>query len=195
MSATGLAAHLSSCPDCARWVDDATRLTRQARLATIDVPDLAEAITADVVLPTRRVLRRRLLLRWGLVVVGLVQLGIAIPSVAGDSLGMAMSEHAAHEAAAWNIAIGVAFLAAALVPRRAAGLVPLLGTFIVVLVALSIHDFAAGAVPADRLFTHIAAIVGLGLLLAIDRAERALPPWRYTAGEPSEADRHLRGAA
>src|SRR6185437_6422682 len=104
MSATGLDAHLASCPDCARWVDDAIRLTRQARLAPIDVPDLAEGITADVVLPTRRVLRRRLLLRWSLVLVGLVQLGIAIPSVAGDSLGMAMSEHAAHEAAAWNIA-------------------------------------------------------------------------------------------
>ena len=80
----------------------------------------------------------------------------------------------------------------------AAGLVPLLATFIVVLVALSIHDFAAGAVPTDRLLTHVAAIVGLVLLLAIDRAERALPPYRFGAGTGSTGDkpnRKLRGVA
>ena len=186
VSATSLEHHLATCPDCARWDAEATRLTRQARLSTVDVPDLADAITADVVLPTRRVLRRRFLLRAALVLVGIVQLAIAVPAVSGTGLGMAMSEHAAHEGAAWNIAIGVAFLAAALVPRRAAGLVPLLGTFIVVLIALSVHDIAAGTVPVDRLLTHLAAVLGLLLLIAIDRAERALPPWRFTA---SSSDR------
>ena len=179
MSAAALDDHLATCLDCARWFADATRLTRQARLAPAQVPDLTGVILSDVVLPTRRVLRRRAVLRVLLLVVGLVQLCIAIPSIPGDSLGMAMSLHAAHEAAAWNIAIGVAFLAAASSPRRAAGLVPLLGTFIVVLTALCIHDVAAGVVGVDRLLTHVAALVGLGLLLAIDRAERALPPGRY----------------
>jgi predicted anti-sigma-YlaC factor YlaD len=194
MSLSSLDHHLATCPDCARWVEDATRLTRQARLSTLDVPDLADAITADVVLPTRRVLRRRFLLRLALVTVGLVQLAIAIPAISGTGVGMAMSEHAAHEGAAWSVAIGVAFLAAALAPRRAAGLVPLLGTFIVVLAALSVHDVAAGTVPADRLLTHIAAVVGLLLLLAIDRAERALPPRRYEV-ESAKPERKLRGVA
>ena len=194
MSATSLDHHLTSCPDCARWEGEAVRLTRQARLSTVAVPDLAEAITARVVLPTRRVLRRRMLLRLALVVTGLVQLGIAVPGISGAGVGMAMSEHAAHEGAAWNIAIGVAFLAAALTPRRAAGLVPLLGTFIVVLIALSVHDVAAGTVPLDRLLTHVAAVVGLLLLIATDRAERALPRRRLTV---SHEDRHhsLRGVA
>jgi predicted anti-sigma-YlaC factor YlaD len=195
MSATALDHHLATCPDCAGWQEDATRLTRQARLSTLEVPDLAETITADVVLPTRRVLRRRLLLRLALVLVGAVQLLIAIPAVGGTGVGMTMSVHAAHEGAAWNIAIGVAFLAAALTPRRAAGLVPLLGTFIVVLVALSVHDLAAGMVPVDRLLTHVAAVIGLLLVLALDRAERALPPWRFVTASGEPADRNLRGAA
>jgi predicted anti-sigma-YlaC factor YlaD len=186
--------HLATCLDCARWIDDATWLTRQARLSSLEVPDLADAITADVVLPTRRVLRRRFLLRLALVAVGVVQLAIAIPAISGTGLGMAMSEHAAHEGAAWSVAIGVALLAAALAPRRAAGLVPLLGTFIVVLTALSVHDIAAGAVGVDRLLTHVAAVVGLLLLLAIDRAERALPPRRYEV-ESAQPERKLRGVA
>jgi predicted anti-sigma-YlaC factor YlaD len=194
LSVSSLDHHLATCPDCARWLEDATRLTRQARLSTLDVPDLADAITADVVLPTRRVLRRRLLLRVALVAVGLVQLATAIPAISGTGLGMPMSEHAAHEGAAWTIAIGVAFLAAAMTPRRAAGLVPLLGTFIVVLIALSVHDIAAGAVGLDRLLTHIASVVGLLLLLAIDRAERALPPRRF-AVDSAKTEGKLRGVA
>ncbi len=199
MSATVLDQHLAGCPDCARWAEEATRLTRQARLSATAVPDLAEQITAGVVLPVRRVLRRRLLLRLALAVVAAVQLAIAIPAVSGAGLGMPMAEHAAHEGAAWNIAIGVAFIAAALAPRRAAGLVPLLATFIVVLTALSIHDLAAGTVTADRILTHLAALVGLLLLLAIDRAERALPPRRFASGSSTDDQQtphdRLRGVA
>lgn len=203
MSASALDAHLSSCPDCAGWLADAARLTRQARLSAADVPDLSESITAGVVLPVRRVMRRRLLLRTALVLVGLVQLGIALPALSGQSLGMAMSTHAAHEGAAWNIAIAVAFLASAFTPRRAAGLVPLLATFIVVLGALSIRDVAAGAVSIARVSTHLAALAGLLLLVLLDRAERALPPGRFAAARQSDDDRteggksgkHLRGVA
>lgn len=211
MSASALDAHLSSCPDCARWLADASRLTRQARVSAADVPDLADAITAGVVLPVRRVMRRRLLLRVALALVGAVQLGIALPALSGESLGMAMSTHAAHEGAAWNIAVAVAFLASALTPRRAAGLVPLLATFIVVLGALSIRDVAAGAVSLARVATHLAALAGLVLLVLLDRAERALPPGRFAlVGRSDSGDggggsgdgsgdgsggKHLRGVA
>jgi predicted anti-sigma-YlaC factor YlaD len=199
VSATGLDHHLSSCPECSAWFEQATALTRLARLGVADVPDLTETITADVVLPVRRVMRRRLLLRLALTVVGVVQLAIAVPAITGVSIGMAMSVHAAHEAAAWNLAIGAAFLAAALTPRRAAGLVPLLATFIVVLTVLCVHDVAAGVVTVDRLLTHLAAVAGLALLLLLDRAERALPPGRYHSADGTgsgEGDlRRLRGVA
>ncbi|MEO6886022.1 MAG: hypothetical protein ABI232_07025 [Jatrophihabitantaceae bacterium] len=186
MSAAVLEEHLVICVDCARWLDATTTLTRQLRLGAAVAPDLSAAITTDIVLPTRKVMRRRLLLRVVLLLVALVQLGIAIPALAGDSIGMVMSTHAAHEAAAWNLAIGVAFLAAVSRPRRAAGLIPLLATFILVLAVLSVHDVVAGVVSVDRLATHLAAVVGLLLLFAIDRAERALPPGRFAAASRSD---------
>ncbi|MCU1658384.1 MAG: Permease, partial [Pseudonocardiales bacterium] len=181
MSASALDHHLATCVDCARWEAEAIRLTRLARLGSAEVPDLTDRITAAVVLPAGRVLRRRALLRLALFVAGAVQLVIAVPALTGDSIGMAMSAHAAHEAAAWNLALGAAFLATASRPRRAAGLIPLLATFVVALGALTVRDLAAGAVSADRIATHIAAVLGLLLVLLLDRAERALPPGRWGA--------------
>ena len=196
MSASALDAHLASCPDCAGWADAAARATRLARLDVRPVPDLSDAIAAAVTLPARRVLRRRHLLRLGLLVAGLAQLAIGLPALTGDSIGMAMSAHGAHEAAAWNLAIGAAFVAAASMPRRAAGLVPLLGTFLVVLGALSVRDLASGSVTAGRLATHVAVLIGLVLLIALDRAERALPPGRMRASRSSDSgDTDLRTVA
>ena len=77
------------------------------------VPDLADLITASIALPARRVLRARHLMRAALFVVGAIQLAVGVPALFGDDLGMAMSAHGAHEGAAWNLAIGVAFVAAA----------------------------------------------------------------------------------
>jgi predicted anti-sigma-YlaC factor YlaD len=188
MSASGLNHHLATCADCARWAEDATRLTRQARLTATMVPDLSDRITADVVLPAGRVLRRRLLLRAALALAGIVQSAIALPAFFGESIGMAMSAHATHEAAAWNLALAAAFLATAATPRRAAGLVPLLATFVVVLAALSLRDYAAEMVSTVRISTHLSAIGGLVLVLLLDRAERASPPGRFTpAGRADRA--------
>jgi predicted anti-sigma-YlaC factor YlaD len=197
MSAAALDHHLAACPDCAGWADDAARVTRLARLDVRPVPDLTDHITAQVVLPVRRVLRRRLALRIALLLAGLAQLAIGLPACGGDSLGMPMAAHAAHEAAAWNLAIGVAFVAAASMPRRAAGLIPLLSTFLVVLGALSVRDYVDGAVTVDRLITHVAALIGLLLLIGLDRAERALPRGRSTAGRRGrdESDTTLRSVA
>jgi predicted anti-sigma-YlaC factor YlaD len=198
MSAAALDHHLATCTDCARWVERATRLTRQLRLGHADVPDLADTITTDIALPAGRVLRRRLWLRAALALVGIAQLAIAVPALPGDSLGMSMSLHAAHETAAWNLAIGVALLACVLAPRRAAGLLPLLGTFVIALGALCVRDLAAGAVPVGRVATHLVALAGFVLLVALDRAERALPPRRVSAGDERGADdggHHLRGVA
>lgn len=196
VSSAVLTEHLHACPDCARWSDAAERVTRLARLDVTPVPDLAATITAGIALPARRVVRRRYLLRAALVLVGIAQLGIGLPELLGDSVGMAMAAHATHEAGAWNLAIGVAFLGAALVPRRVAGLIPLLGTFTVVLAVVSIRDLADGAVTVARLATHLAILVGLILLISLDRAQRALPPLRPSAHPGRDEDRpNLRGVA
>jgi predicted anti-sigma-YlaC factor YlaD len=196
MSSSALDHHLATCVDCAGWLSDAVRLTRTARLGPADAPDLAEPILAEAVLPARRVLRRRLWLRLALVVAGLVQLGIAAPSLFGSSIAMAMSTHAAHEAAAWNAAMGVALLATALRPRRAGGVLSVLVTFVVVLGLLSVRDLASGAVELTRLATHLGAVAGLVLVAALARVERSLLPEQPVAGTPDAAGvGHLRGAA
>ena len=197
MAASALDAHLASCPDCAGWAEEATRATRLARLDVRPVPDLSEEIAAHVTLPARRVLRRRHLLRLGLLLAGLAQLVIGLPALTGDSIGMVMSAHAAHEAAAWNLAIGAAFVAAASMPRRATGLLPLLATFLVVLGVLSVRDLASGSVTFGRLATHLAVLLGLLLLLGLDRAERALPPGRVPSarGRDKGDDTNLRTVA
>jgi len=196
MAASALDAHLASCTDCAAWAAEAARLTRMARLSALDVPDLSDAITRGVVLPAARVARRRWWLRLGLLVSGALQLVIGVPAILGDSIGMSMSTHASHEAAAWNLAIGAAFVAAASLPRRASGLIPLLATFMVVLIGLSARDVAAGQVSAGRLATHCAVLIGLLLLIALDRVERALPPgWPGTKSADEDAHKRLRGVA
>ena len=195
LSAASLDAHLEACPDCAAWAEAAAAVTRRGRLDVRPVPDLSDEIVSRIALPTRRVMRRRHALRIALALVGLAQLAVGIPALAGHSIGMVMSTHSAHEAAAWNLAIGVAFVAVASLPRRAAGLIPLLTTFLVVLGILSARDFAAGRVTADRLATHAVALLGLLLLVALDRAERALPPaWTVAADRGSGSD-SLRGVA
>jgi len=199
LSAAVLDHHLTTCADCARWLEAATRLTRHSRLSAADVPDLAEQILADAVLSASRVLRRRRLLRVALVVVGALQVGIGLPSLFGGSIDMAMSTHAAHETAAWNVALGAAFLATALRPQRAAGLLPGLAVFVGVLAALSIRDVVSGAVAAGRLATHLGIVAGLVLVYSLARAERALPPERRpsTATDDRDENGHggLRGVA
>ena len=176
MASSALNHHLANCVNCARWLEDATRLTRLARLGRADQPNLAEQILAQAVLPARRVLRRRNWLRLVLAMTGVVQLAMAAPSMFGTSIGMAMSAHATHEAAAWNGALGVALLATALKPARAGGVLTVLASFVALLTLLSIRDVASGAVDVTRLATHLSAVVGLALVLALSRVERGLPP-------------------
>ena len=200
MSAVTLDDHLASCPDCARWLERATQVTRSARIGSADLPDLSDRILADVVLPARRVLRRRMWLRAALLVLGVAQLAIALPSVFGGSIDMAMSTHAAHEAAAWNLALGAAFVATAFTPRRAAGVLPLLTVFVGALALLSVRDLVDGAVAVGRLATHLGTVVGLVLIFALNRAEWALPPQRAPVAVDPDVDRKhgdggLRGAA
>jgi predicted anti-sigma-YlaC factor YlaD len=196
MASSALDHHLATCVDCARWLDDAMRLTRQVRLQPADQPDLAELILNNAVLPARKVLRRRNWLRLAVAIVGLIQVLIAAPSMFGTSIGMAMSVHATHEVAAWNCALGIALLGTALRPRRAGGVLSVLATFVAVLTLLSIRDVASGAVDVERLATHLGAVAGVVLLAGLARVERALPPEAAAAGIADGEQRPgLRGAA
>jgi predicted anti-sigma-YlaC factor YlaD len=195
MSSSALDHHLATCANCAAWLAEATRLTRLARLGAADQPDIADQVLAVTVLPAGRVLRRRRWLRLALAVTGLVQLGLSLPSVFGDSIGMAMSVHATHETAAWNCALAVALLATALQPRRAGGVLAVLATFVGVLALLSVRDVASGVVTVGRLATHLGAVAGLVFTAALARVERALPPERPSIEVGEDSRSGLQGAA
>jgi predicted anti-sigma-YlaC factor YlaD len=176
LSATALEHHLSICVDCAAWLETASRVGRSFRVTGQMPPDLTAAIVGQIVLPAARIGRYRRRLRLGLAVLGFVQWALAMPSLFGDNVGMAMAMHASHESAAWNLALGAAFLAVAIKPARAAGTLPVLATFVAVLAAFSVPDIAAGVVEAARLVSHAAVVAGLLLVALVSRSQRLPPP-------------------
>jgi predicted anti-sigma-YlaC factor YlaD len=203
MSATALTNHLAACADCAAWLATAERAGRKLRVSGQTPPDLSGQILQQVVLPAARLARRRRWLRIGLVLLGFVQWALATPALFGQNVamqaGMAMGAHAAHESAAWNLAMGASFLAVAVKPARAIGTLPILATFVTVLAVLSVPDLLAGAVEAARLASHAGVVAGLVLVLWMSRLER-LPtslPELAAAPKPGTAEpgRPSRGVA
>lgn len=188
LSAAALDHHLSTCLDCAAWLQDAARIGRSLRVTGHTPPDLSGPILQDVVLPTARLRRRRMSLRTALAALGVLQWALAMPALFGDSVGMRMAMHASHESAAWNLALGASFLAVAVRPSRAAGALPILATFVGVLAVLSAGDIAAGLVDGTRLASHLGVVAGLVLVALAARAERVLPPRGAAAGSGSTSD-------
>jgi predicted anti-sigma-YlaC factor YlaD len=199
LSAAALDDHLRTCPSCQSWAADAERLTRAVRVSAANVPDLSTRILADVEVPARRARRPVTLLRIFLFLVGVLQFALTMPGLFGESVGMHMGEHAAHESAAWNAALGAAFVVTAIRPRLAAGLLPLLGVFVVLLAALSAYDVSTGAVDATRLLSHGGCVLGLIILAALARLTHERPHPIVFAGGVDAADAadrpRLRGVA
>ena len=191
--AAELDAHLAGCAACAAWVRDASAVTRRARLAAAPpVPDLTAAVLAA--LPRRlpggaAAARSRLVtsvLRVALLSVGVAQALIAWPSLVDGTAAMSAPVHMAHETGAWNLAAGAAFVAVAVAPRLAAGTLPFLGTFAVLLTVLTAQDLAAGHVHAERAVAHLLLLAGVALVTATAwrgrrRTVRAAVPGRVVA--------------
>jgi predicted anti-sigma-YlaC factor YlaD len=170
--ARALDEHLDTCPACAAWADDAALVTRRARLAAAPaVPDLTARVLQALPreLPgTAAAARARLAesaLRLALLAIGVAQAGIAWPVLADGS--MSAPVHMAHETGAWNLALAAAFLAVAAAPRLAAGALPFLGTFAVLLSVVTVQDLGAGHVHVDRAVAHLLLIVGVLLVGAM----------------------------
>nr|WP_255420884.1 zf-HC2 domain-containing protein [Micromonospora sp. HM5-17] len=168
--------HLQQCAACRRWYDEAAHLTRLARVTPVlSAPDLAERIIGQMP-QTRR--RHGRLLRWGLAVVGLAQGGwgalallVLDPDTSGERVHGAALGHLAHESAAFNLALGVAFVWAAARPRNAAGLLPVLATFTGLMLAASLVDLTQGRVHPSREVAHLLMVLGLVLVAGRARVE------------------------
>ena len=133
--------------------------------------------------PTRAKLTTVLFL--ALAAVGAVQLILGLAQVGGGSSTEhvhggtdATAGHLWHESAAWNVAVGAAYLFLALRRSRPAGLVPMLTAFVGMLLLLSVNDLSASRVDGTRLVSHGFVILGYLLVVALSKisAETATPP-------------------
>jgi predicted anti-sigma-YlaC factor YlaD len=178
--------HLEGCAACRAFSERAAHVTRLTRIRPAeDLPDvlpgLLAALDAGESRPAPRRTRRSIArdaVRAALAALAVGQLALAVSGViaatgAGpDQFAGASMAHFSHESAAWNLALGVAFGWAATAPRRAGGLVPVIGAFVALLVTLSTLDVLAGHVTAGRLLGHLPVIAGLALLLLHARIGR-----------------------
>jgi len=173
--------HLAGCPDCTRWFADATLVNRLIRTGRADpAPGLTEAQLAGALaeLPRPASPRRRvwhLLARVALACAGVSQAALGVVALIMPEMGAdprtemmgADLAHMSHESAAWNVALGVAFLAGAVWTRHLAGTLPVLGSFILVLSLVSAMDLLGGNVNAARVGSHALVLLGLGLIVLI----------------------------
>ena len=167
MPAAELDDHLDGCPACTAWARDAATVTRRARLAPSPaIPDLTAAVLSALPreLPgTAAAARTRvvdLALRITLVAVAVAQAGLAWPALFSGSGAMSAPVHMAHESGAWNLAVAAAFLAVGTWPGLGAGALPFLGSFVVLLVPVTVADLLAGHVHVDRAVAHGLLVVG-----------------------------------
>jgi predicted anti-sigma-YlaC factor YlaD len=163
--------HLASCASCRAWQARVTATARTLRVRRApEVPDLTAAILATAVPPSGT---RGWWARIALITVATAQLSLALGQMLG--VGAHTTEHvpvAGHlfnESTAWNVALGVGLLWAAFRTRVTSGLIPVLSGFVLLLGIYSAHDLVNGTAPVARVLGHGLLLLGLGLLIVINR--------------------------
>lgn len=178
-SVVALDDHLAHCAGCRRFAAGIAAVDQLARPAMADAPDRSAGIIAAVRAgqPTgapRTPDSARRPVRIALGLVGLTQLVTALPSVFADA-----GAHSSRDLAAFQLALAVGFLVAAIHPVSAAGLLPTAGALVAVLSVVVVGDIAGGRVAAGTESIHLTEVVGVALLwlLPYDRkvATRPVP--------------------
>jgi predicted anti-sigma-YlaC factor YlaD len=189
-------AHLEVCAACRRWLDDAARVTRLARVHLAPSP-----VAVEVGRPAKRRPRLVKALRLTLGAFGAAQFVLGIAQV-GDATSTGHVEgttpgHLWHESAAWNVAIGAGFAWIALRRVRPSGALPMLTAFVALLTLLSVNDITAGRVDSVRLLSHGFVVAGFAIVVALTRPSldpglpppgRQGPPWRWRPRRPVAVD-------
>jgi predicted anti-sigma-YlaC factor YlaD len=169
--------HLGGCAGCRRWQAGLVAATRQVRLSLAEpVPDLTTAVLADAAVAGNRTRAWSLpaLARMALALVAGVQLTLALPGLLGEGHGA--SVHVAREHGAWELALAVGLLAAALRPWRAPGLLPVAAALSATLVLATALDVSSGHTTVRAESSHGLLITGLVLLVMVQRLHVARAP-------------------
>jgi predicted anti-sigma-YlaC factor YlaD len=171
-------AHLDGCPSCQAWLAGAQRVTRTVRMQAVPVPDLTARILAaahtEGVLPAAATAAQARThgttwwvgLRWGLGLLAVVQVMLAVPDLLG---AVGHEAHAGREVAAFDIALAVGLLIAAFYPEHARIFAPVVLTLVLCFAAISAVDVMQGAVAPSRVAVHAIAVIQANLLWLIAR--------------------------
>lgn len=174
-----LDAHLKRCPACAAFAAALAIPTLGAGVRPEPAVDRTAAILAALGRADQEATSTSSALaglRFALALLGVVAIGVAgVAMVAGDP---SVPAHTSRHVAAFEIALGVGFLTAALRPRTAVGLLPLVATLGLLIVAGAVHDVASGAVGGGGEAQHVVEIAGVLVLWLIVREQR----WRWARG-------------
>lgn len=169
-------AHLADCPACRAWLAGAQRINTTVRRQSVPVPDLTARILAaaraEGALPEPLAGRipvgavRWAGLRWGLGLLAVVQLMLAVPDLLG---AVGHDAHAGREVAAFDIALAVGLLIAACYPEYARIFAPVLVTLVLCFATISAVDVMQGVVSPSRVAVHAIAVLQAGLLWLLSR--------------------------
>lgn len=176
--------HLEYCVDCALWYDHAALITRRTRTtAAVAWPDVTDAVLARVPAgPSLGSTRLRLALGVAGAVQGATALFALVSQAGADPA-------AGYDAAAWNLALGVAFSAVAARRSPPAGLIPLLGTFVAVLSWGHVSGILAGQAGAGGILSFALTAAGFVLVMLLSRMPPPPRDPRPPAGSAARARR------
>jgi len=154
--------HVASCSGCRAFVEGTAALHRSVRLTSAPpVRDLTPHVLAAIGAETgdRDLGSRERSLRIALALLGLVQLGVAIPALLGSDGGVDI--HSARHLGSFSIALAVGFLFAAWRPARVAGLLPVAAALVVCVLGTSLLDVIGGRTGAVSEANHAVEVAGL----------------------------------
>ena len=137
--------HVATCAECRAFAEGAGALHRAVRVAPAPpVPDLSAGILAAIgPTPAPDATRSHERgLRVALAILGVVQLGVAIPALLGADGGV--DTHSARHLGSFSIALAVGFLFAAWRPARVPGLLPVVAALVACVLGTSLLDVIGG---------------------------------------------------
>src|SRR5215510_2747766 len=163
-----IAAHVAGCSDCRAWAAAAGALA--AGDGAVQGPALRPAVMSEFLDRTVDLTQRQRPTggwRVALLAVALVQLVATWPGLLpGDG---AVSAHAAHELASWDLGLALGFLVLAWMPSRAWGALPVVAIMVMFLAGTSINDLLDGQAHLDHEVVHVLQLAGLFCLWMVAR--------------------------
>lgn len=184
--------HLAGCQSCRAWAAAADGLHRRTRLAVAPfATDLTARVLASVAndrAGSGRPARSTMPVRAALVLLAVVQLLLSGPVLL---LGHDHSApiHIAHEVGSFDAALAIGLLLAALRPRLASGMLPLVAAITGLLLVTAGSDIAVGRTDLADEAPHLLDLLGFLLLVRLGTGHRGHGPLRSARTVPATAPR------